>query len=190
VNIPDAFTQLRDSIYWLDISVSSQQPLGWKTADQDRYPPPYTGQHFEDDAVWGELPEPYWEELRYPAGPDSGLSIDLAFVITGDTTMAGLPDGKENRRGGFKLGRAYPNPFSLSTTVRYEVRRKSQVFLAVYNVMGERVRILVNDEQAAGWHTATWDGRNGSGYMVASGIYFVQMKAKHFTGTSKLIFLN
>jgi len=89
--IPDtaeAFEQKEGTIYWLDLSVYTFQPgaeptLGWKTADVDRYPFPYTGMHYRDDAVWGDIPldgiDIEWNELIDPL---TGDSLDLAFVIT------------------------------------------------------------------------------------------------------------
>jgi hypothetical protein len=190
VDIPDPFIQEMDSIYWLDISVSSEFPLGWKTADRDRYPPPYTGHHFEDDAVWSIVPLTDWEELIYPPGafPDTG-SIDLAFVITGsDTALAGVREA-DIRPTRYKLGQSYPNPFSSRTTIRFDAPDRGRVHVAVYDVKGQRIRVLVDAEIPAGRHTAVWDGKNESGEVVASGIYFLQMKAREFDRTKKLILL-
>jgi len=90
IEIPEPFVQEADSIYWLDLSVQATRLdgtdpvwLGWKTADVNKYPDPYTGSHFEDDAVWTDVEEPglplQWQELRDPI---TGNSLDLAFVIT------------------------------------------------------------------------------------------------------------
>ncbi|NIA07451.1 MAG: hypothetical protein GWP14_07435, partial [Actinobacteria bacterium] len=79
-DIPEPFQQEKDTIYWLDIHASvidyENQELGWKTADLNAYPEPYTGNHFQDDAAyyWGG-----WQELIDPL---AGNSLDLAFVIT------------------------------------------------------------------------------------------------------------
>lgn len=71
-DIKEPFFQKAGNIYWLDVTVvpeNEQARWGWKTS---RY-------HFEDDAVWGDFPEPKWQELRDPI---NGESLDLAFVIT------------------------------------------------------------------------------------------------------------
>jgi hypothetical protein len=189
-NIPDPFIQQRDSIYWLDITIASAQPLGWKTSDRDKYPQPYTGSHFEDDAVWGDLPYPiFWNELRYPLGhPYEFESADLAFVITGDTTGTGIGD-PGTTPGNFKLGQNYPNPFNPTTTIRYEVPERVRVTMAIYNVAGERVRVLVNEQKPQGRHFTTWNGRNDAGESVASGVYFYRMQAGSFVQAKKLVFL-
>jgi hypothetical protein len=190
MGIRNPFIQVEDSVYWLDISVSSIGPLGWKTADRDRYPIPYTGRAFMDDAVWGSLPAPSWDELIYPpeAYPDSG-SIDLAFVITADTTTADFPDDPETAPVHYRLGKTYPNPFDLNTIIRYDSPKTGRVLISVFNVRGRRVRVLVDGEVPPGRHTAVWDGRNDSGQPVASGIYFLQMKARGFSGSKKLVLL-
>lgn len=189
-NIPDPFIQRRDSIYWLDINVASAGPLGWKTADRNRYPQPYTGTHFEDDAVWGDLPYPVlWNELRYPPGhPYVGESVDLAFVITGDPILTGI-GGQNPTPEMFILGQNYPNPFNPTTTIQYEVPERVHVTMAIYDVKGVRVRVLVNEEKPGGRYYTKWNGRNDAGQVVASGVYFYYMKAGSFRQAKKLVFL-
>jgi hypothetical protein len=73
-------------VYWLSVQASSDNGLfGWKTSLN----------HWNDDAAWGDTPDPIWHELRYPSGhPLAGQSIDLAFVITvpepGTLSLLGL----------------------------------------------------------------------------------------------------
>ncbi len=87
-NLPDPFWQNKGDVYWLSIHLNPAGPqgemgpaIGWKTADTDRYPEPYTGNHYLDDAVWaeGDVPPDEWFELRDPLTDES---LDLAFVIT------------------------------------------------------------------------------------------------------------
>jgi hypothetical protein len=81
-NITEPFIQKKGEIYWLGISIDTSNEDGWKTADLDSYPEPYTGRHFEDDAVF-RVGDGDWRELFYPSNhPRGGQSIDLAFVIT------------------------------------------------------------------------------------------------------------
>lgn len=71
--IPDPFTQQEGEIYWLDLSVSSETPLGWKTSMSPQ---------FMDTAVWGLLPDPTWAPVYDPRLPTAPTRLDLAFVIT------------------------------------------------------------------------------------------------------------
>jgi hypothetical protein len=81
-NIREPFIQQKGEIYWLGISIDTSHADGWKTADLDSYPEPYTGRHYEDDAVF-RVGDGDWRELFYPTShPRGGQSIDLAFVIT------------------------------------------------------------------------------------------------------------
>jgi hypothetical protein len=81
VDIQNPFPQVAGEIYWLGISANVLGgQWGWKTADVNQYPAPFTGQHFMDDAVWGDpLTGIGWQEL---VDPRFGNSLDLAFVIT------------------------------------------------------------------------------------------------------------
>lgn len=89
-NITEPFIQTKGEIYWLGVSIDTDKEDGWKTADLDSYPEPYTGRHFEDDAVY-RTPDGGWAELFYPINhPREGESIDLAFVITPEPASATL----------------------------------------------------------------------------------------------------
>lgn len=90
----DLFSQVEGEVYWLDISAvvadlpGAPQPVwGWKTADTSQYPAPFTNFHYLDDAVWGVMPQPMWQELRDPLIQNS---LDLAFVITPEPSAAAL----------------------------------------------------------------------------------------------------
>jgi len=185
VNITDPFIQQVGSIYWLDVQVASEGPLGWKTSDLDLYPAPYTGNHFQDDAVWADFPLLNWLELRWPAGhPLAGRSIDLAFVIT-----RSISTGTKNVPDAYQLEQNYPNPFNPSTTIRYSLPARSTVELAVFAVDGSLVRVLDSGVKEMGPHEAMWDGRDASGSAVASGVYFYRLNAGSFSETRKMVLM-
>lgn len=86
------FTQQEGEVYWLVLWVDwvgTQNPAGWKTADLDRYPDQFVGQHFMDDAVWYDWTEQdpllRWHEI---IDPETMQSLDLAFVITPEPASA------------------------------------------------------------------------------------------------------
>jgi hypothetical protein len=93
------FHQEEGKIYWLDVQampidtgpLQEQSLFGWKTSDLNRYPTPYTGMHFMDDAVYGDndvfggppTGNPPWTHMHYPDGHEfEGRSFDQAFVVT------------------------------------------------------------------------------------------------------------
>ena len=87
----------------------------------------------------------------------------------------------------YELFQNFPNPFNPVTTIRYGLPRAERVTLKVYNLLGEEVVTLVNNEQkAAGYHTAIWDGRNKDGRVVASGVYVYWIRAGSYSATRKL----
>lgn len=89
----------------------------------------------------------------------------------------------------FELNQNYPNPFNNNTTIRYSVPKTSQVQLVIYNILGQKVKTLVDGLQPKGYKTVTWDGTNQSGEKVASGIYFYTLQTDSFSHTKKMVLL-
>jgi len=84
---------------------------------------------------------------------------------------------------------AYPNPFNPLTTVRYTLPAKGHVTLDVYDLRGERVATLVNEDRDAGAYTATWHGTNDRGATVSSGVYFAKLSTPKGERSYKLVLL-
>lgn len=89
----------------------------------------------------------------------------------------------------YALRQNYPNPFNPSTTIRYEIPSRSSVELVVYNLLGQKVATLVNEEQEAGRYSVVWTGVNDYGVNLSSGVYFYRLHAGDFVQTKKLILL-
>ncbi|MEW5922800.1 MAG: T9SS type A sorting domain-containing protein [Candidatus Zixiibacteriota bacterium] len=89
----------------------------------------------------------------------------------------------------FNLRANYPNPFNSCTVIEYSLPSKSPVTIAIYNLLGQKVRTLVKMEQAAGNYSIIWDGMDNIGEQVSSGIYFYRMETDQFTQTRKMILL-
>lgn len=84
---------------------------------------------------------------------------------------------------------AYPNPMKGKTNIDYSVSRRGNVSLSIYNVSGQLVKTLVEEENASGRHTIRWDGKDISGKDVPSGVYFYRLKTTGFEETKRLIVL-
>ena len=84
----------------------------------------------------------------------------------------------------FTLEQNYPNPFNPNTVVSYQLPVVSDVKLVVYDILGREVAVLVNEKQAAGTHTATFDGS-----ALASGLYFYKLSAGNLTQIRKMIII-
>ena len=88
----------------------------------------------------------------------------------------------------YGLAAATPNPFNPRTTIRYDLPRPSRVNLAVFDVAGHRVRLLVDGEMMeAGRRQAAWDGRDSHGRQVAAGVYFYRLTAGSYSETKRMV---
>jgi flagellar hook assembly protein FlgD len=70
----------------------------------------------------------------------------------------------------------YPNPFNAETNIEYALPENAKVKLGIFNLRGQLVKVLVNDEQKAGIKKVRWDGKNGEGKEVGSGVYFLRLE--------------
>ncbi len=94
-----------------------------------------------------------------------------------------------NGRFGFDLAQATPNPFSENTSIRFSVPNRTHVSIEVYNILGQKVRTLVDETLEGNSYVRDWDGRADGGAKVSSGIYFYKMVAGDFAATRKAVML-
>ena len=99
-------------------------------------------------------------------------------VVTG----LAIDNGKGYIPGAYLLAQNYPNPFNPSTTIKFGLPKSSHVSLAVYDLLGRQVSVLVNEMRDAGVHEVTLDGAN-----LASGVYFYRIQAGDFVQSKRLI---
>lgn len=83
----------------------------------------------------------------------------------------------------------YPNPFNPSTEISFSMKESGSCILDVYNVKGEKVTTLVEQQLDAGAHTVTWNGTDDEARPVSSGVYFYRMKAGNYTASRKMILM-
>ena len=80
----------------------------------------------------------------------------------------------------FALEQNYPNPFNATTAIVYSLPnigvQPAGIRLTIYNLLGEVVKVLVEEKESAGRHIAYWDGRDEGGSPVASGVYFYRLQ--------------
>ena len=99
-------------------------------------------------------------------------------------------EGSSLQPADFELAQNFPNPFNPVTTIRFGLSKEERVTLKIYNLRGELVATLVENElHTAGYHAAIWDGRNQLGQAVASGLYVYQLRAGEKTLTKKMALL-
>ena len=98
-------------------------------------------------------------------------------------------EDEENMSASFSLKQNYPNPFNPETIIQYDLPRGHEVEIVVYNILGQKVRTLLEEYQRAGRHRVLWDGRDDKGKEVASGIYLYRIKTSEFSQTKKMVLL-
>lgn len=87
------------------------------------------------------------------------------------------------------LSQAYPNPFNAQTTIKYGLKEKSNVSLKIYNLLGQEIITLVNQEQNPGFYEVRWDGRNSHNAMQSSGVYIYRLFSDQKSISGKVILL-
>jgi flagellar hook assembly protein FlgD len=96
---------------------------------------------------------------------------------------------------GFALAQNYPNPFNPTTSIQFSLPAAANVTLKIYNVLGQEVATLVNEQRGVGTFEAVWNGRNSAGNQMASGMYFYNLIATStdgkntFTNVKKMLLL-
>jgi hypothetical protein len=116
-------------------------------------------------------------------------NLPLCFKVdTMVTDVREIPNTEDSRPSEFSLSQNYPNPFNPVTNIRFTVLRTANVKLDVYNIVGQKVRTLVDEEMTPGAYAVDWDGTDESGNAVSSGIYFYRMQAAdEFTDMKKML---
>jgi hypothetical protein len=107
----------------------------------------------------------------------SFTTADIGIGVYHDKTFTDISDR-------FELHQNYPNPFNPSTTIEFGLPQAGSVSLRVYNVLGEPVATLVNQQLLAGWYKAEWNAN-----AVSSGVYFYRLVAGPFVETKKMLLL-
>jgi hypothetical protein len=139
-----------------------------------------------------------WE---VPAGQDPRWELiagDRTLSLVGNGTLAlgtqADPVELVLRQAGrlpahVSLAQNYPNPFNAGTVIAYDLAEPGQVSLGVYDLAGQRVRLLVAGPRPAGRHQERWDGRDDTGAPVASGLYLYQLQVGGDRSIRKMLLL-
>jgi hypothetical protein len=147
---------------------------------------------FGDILVTGD----FFETLTFGVGEANETTLtssgfnDIFFAkFSGNMTGVAEPTTVTPIPKGFSLEQNYPNPFNTTTTISFVLSRADYVNLIIYNLQGQFVRTLFAGDLEAEKHQFVWDGKNGLGARVASGIYLYKLKGKNNEQTRKLIFV-
>lgn len=150
-----------------------------------------------------------------PFALNPGQSTTVGFaLVAGDSSLANLRQNADAAQAkwqwirhitsaphdevgspiSFALHQNFPNPFNPTTKISYQFPASADVRLTIYNVLGQLVRVMTNDNVAAGVHTFDWDGRTDLGVPVSAGTYFYRLEAvskngERFVATKKMLLL-
>lgn len=120
----------------------------------------------------------------------TGYGNDVAIrARTSPTLSVSVDDEEIQLPFGFELKSNYPNPFNPTTTIEYTIPTKSHVDISIFNLLGQKVKTVVDDEKSIGEHNVNWDGTNISGKRVASGIYLYRIVAGDNIQTKKMMLI-
>ncbi len=126
---------------------------------------------------------------------DIDASTSSATALAGSASEEEITDAASSRITDYALAQNYPNPFNPSTTISFALPAAGKTTLMIYSLTGQHVQTLMDGEMNAGRHNVTWNGRDQTGSVVSSGVYFYSLVVKKtnneapFTQTRKMIFL-
>lgn len=89
----------------------------------------------------------------------------------------------------YELVQNFPNPFNPTTEIRFTLARSEHVKLVIYDILGRKVRTLIDHNMSNGRHASLWNGRNDAGNSVASGVYVYRLETKNFVQAKKMILM-
>ncbi len=118
---------------------------------------------------------------KFSALTDASGNYQINLIVTSVEPGDNLPTK-------FKLEQNYPNPFSSSTDIPYQIKEESDVKVTIYDILGRVVKKFNVGQQFVGLHSVLWDGRNDFGQKVASGVYFYKLSSENESQVKKLIF--
>ncbi len=164
-------------------------------------PEPYPGVEllgynvFLDGDFLGMVGELYYQlenlinGLLYTVGISAVYDLGESEIVVAEFIYTGTEAGND-LIARTELTGNYPNPFNPETTISFSTTESTEnTELIIYNLKGQKVKVLVNEKLSAGQHSVVWNGKDDSGKSVSSGIYFYKMKAGSYTATRKMILL-
>ena len=129
------------------------------------------------------------EGITGPYQNSAQTFLKKCMTLLSGTTEINIPSQNINVPKEYSLEQNYPNPFNPVTTIKFDLPRQTFVSLSIYNVLGQKIRSLINEVKSAGHHQVDWNGVDDKRQQVAGGIFFYQLKTDEYLGTKKMILL-
>jgi hypothetical protein len=140
------------------------------------------------------LPSVFWAQIYYMNVKTKSGTTSYPITSIQKLTFDGIVDGVDgeklkNALKTFTLLQNYPNPFNPTTTISYEIPKTGSVEIKIFDINGQLVRKLINEQQTAGVYKINWDSKNDAGRTIASGVYICQVKYNSSLLAKKLLLL-
>jgi len=132
------------------------------------------------------LPLAYIDYIVEATDGEFNVVSDSGKFVLNNVSLSTQIDIKPER---FSLHQNYPNPFNPSTTIAYDLPIASIVNITIYDMMGRKIKTLVNEYEAAGFKYSQWNGRNDKNESVSAGVYVYLLQTEKFMQNKKMIFL-
>jgi hypothetical protein len=126
------------------------------------------------------------DSFHFTTMPDSVININFNFPTT---AVEDENDQTTQRPAEFELSQNYPNPFNPETKIEYALKKTGHVTLHIYNILGEKVKTLLDQDQPAGFYQINWDGKNDNGKPISSGIYLYKLEVNGFSEAKRMLLL-
>ena len=128
-------------------------------------------------------------EVSFPC-QNYGYAVgDSGIILHYDQATAVENSNLNLQASGNNFINTYPNPFNISTTVRYSISQSENIELTIYNSLGQKVKNLFSGYQQKGEYESRWDGTNEEGQLCSSGIYIAELRTRQSSLFNKLILL-
>ena len=89
----------------------------------------------------------------------------------------------------YTLHQNFPNPFNPATQINYDLPEDALVKVVVFDVMGRKVKTLMNESQSSGYHSLRWDATNDMDESISSGMYIYTIQARNYRSSKKMVLL-
>jgi hypothetical protein len=174
------------SFYWRGVLQTNHDSLLVEASTDDtnwnRFPQYVSGSGFSFAQISCDL-APYLGQsdvrVRFRLKSDASTGREGIYIddVVFSWTSTAIDEGPITTPRLFSLNQNYPNPFNPSTQIEFSLSSKERVELSIYDMLGRKIRTLINTEIEPGQHSVIWDGANESGQDVASGVYLYKLSA-------------
>ncbi len=151
--------------------------------------------YFRTGATWDPATPNPLDTFRLGSGQGLSYTTTLAADITpwycppGNLDVRRDPFNATGIPKSFSLSQNFPNPFNAETVISFGLPKTSHVKLEIYNILGQKVKDLVDEKVTAGYKRVVWDGKDNNGNTVSSGVYFYKLDTEEFTEVMKMTIL-